>query len=398
MAHVALMPFPAHGHVNPTLPVASALVRRGHRVTFPSTEEFTGAIAETGATPLVYRSLLAGRDLPESFTTEYVAHEPLRCIDEGTLVTEQLKQKFAEDVPDLFVYDVSTFPTGRALAAVYGRPGLQMFPVFASNERFSFGQAQSAELTEPVRADHPAIVEFIGRTVRFLDEHGLSDMGIERFLRPCDDRNLAFLPKQFQLHADDFDDRHTFVGPCLRPTPKADSWLDESDDRPLVLISLGTTFNKNAEFFRRCAEAFAGLPWRVVITLGSGGVDPDELSDLTGVEVYRWAPHTVLLQRASVFVCHAGMGSMMEALSFGTPLVLVPPDVTEHRINARRAAELGLGRVLPFDTMTPEDLRDAVLGVAADESIRGRVADMRRHAEDAGGPDRAADALEAAMA
>ncbi|MBV9315154.1 MAG: hypothetical protein JO100_15820, partial [Pseudonocardia sp.] len=336
MAHIALMPFPAHGHVNPTLPVASALVRRGHRVTFPTTAEFTDTVVDTGATPLVYRSLLAGKEQPESFTADYIAHEPLRCINEGMLVTGQLKVAFAQDVPDLFVYDVSTFPTGRALASIFDRPGLQLFPVFASNERFSFGQAQSAELAEPVSPDHPALIEFFERTEAFLAEHGLSDTDVWEFLRPCDDHNLAFLPKQFQLHADDFDDRHAFVGPCLRPAPQPDGWLDEADDRPLVLISLGTTFNRNAEFFRRCAAAFVGLSWRVVITLGSGSVDPAELSDLTHVEVYQWAPHTVLLSRASVFVCHAGMGSMMEALSFGVPLVLVPPDVTEHRINARR--------------------------------------------------------------
>ena len=397
MAHVALLPFPAHGHVTPTLAVASALVARGHRVTFPTTEEFATAVADTGATPLTYRSLLAGKEQPESFTADYIAHEPLRCINEGALVTDQLRLAFRDDVPDLFVYDVSTFPTGRALAAVFDRPGLQLFPTFASNERFSFGQAQAAELAEPVSAEHPAIIEFFERTVQFLEEHGLSDIDVWDFLRPCDDRNLAFLPKQFQLHSDDFDDRHAFVGPCLRPAPATGDWVDEADARPLVLISLGTTFNRNADFFRRCAAAFAGLPWRVVITLGSGGIEPAELSDLTGVEVYRWAPHTVLLPRASVFVCHAGMGSMMEALSFGTPLVLVPPDVTEHRINARRVAELGLGRVLPFDTLTAEQLRDAVLSVALDEGIRARVAEMRRQSAEAGGPDRAADVLEAAL-
>lgn len=397
MAHVVLMPFPAHGHVTPTLAVAGALVRRGHRVTFPTTSEFTEVVSDTGATPLVYRSMLAGKAQPEAFTTEYAAHEPLRCINEGAVVTEQLKRALADDVPDLVVYDVSTFPTGRALAALFARPALQLFPTFASNERFSFGQAQADELPEPVSPEHPAVLEFFERTAEFLDEHGLSDIDVWDFLRPCDDHNLAFLPKQFQLHGDDFDERHAFVGPCVRPAPEVGGWIDEADERPLVLISLGTTFNRNADFFRRCADAFAGLPWRVVITLGSGGIEPAELSDLTGVEVYRWAPHTVLLPRAAVLVCHAGMGSMMEALSFGTPLVLVPPDVTEHRLNARRVAELGLGRVLSSDTLTAEQLRDAVLAVALDEGIRARVAEMRRQAAESGGADRAADVLEAAL-
>lgn len=394
--HILFMPLPAYGHVTPTLAVVSQLIDRGHRVTFATTEEFAAAVRATGATPLCYESSLAGKQQPEKFTTDYVSREPLRCIEEGIATTRFLERSL-EDIPDLFLYDVSTFPTGRALARKFGRPAIQLFPVFASNERFSFGHVQAAELAEPVSAQHPAIVEFLAKVGEFVTEHGLSDT-VESFLAPCEETNLVFLPEQFQLGAEEFDERHQFVGPCLPATPVESSWQPPTDGLPIALISLGTTFNRNPDFFRRCAQAFAGVPWHVVITLGSR-VDPAELGDLPpNVEAHQWVPHTVLLRTAAVFVCHAGMGTMMEALSFATPLVLVPPDVTEHRINARRAAELGLGRSLASVDVSPEDIRDAVLDVAQDPAIRSNVADMREILLAAGGAIRAADVIEARLA
>jgi MGT family glycosyltransferase len=393
-AHVMFMPLPAYGHVTPTLAVVGELVRRGHRVTFATTEEFAGAVAAAGATPLCYESGLAGKEQPEKFTADYVAREPLRCIVEN-IETTRFFEKRLTGVPDLFVYDVSTFPAGRALARKSGRPAVQLFPVFASNEKFSFGHAQAAELDEPITADHPAIVEFLAKVSEFIAEHGLAD-SVESFLEPCEAANVVFLPEQFQLSSWAFDDRHAFVGPCLPTTAGETSWRPPPGGRPLAVISLGTTFNRNPDFFRRCAHAFASVPWHVVITLGSR-VDPAELGPLpTNVEAHQWVPHPVLLRHAEVFVCHAGMGTMMEALSFGVPLVLVPPDVTEHRLNARRAAELGLGRALSSVDVSAADVRDAVLAVAADVSIRAKARQMRETLREAGGATRAADFIEAA--
>ncbi|PPK71306.1 glycosyltransferase [Actinokineospora auranticolor] len=385
--HVLFLPLPAYGHVMPTLAVVAELVARGHRVTFATTAEFAPAVVAAGAEPLLYESELAGKAQPERFTTDYVSREPLRCITEN-IVTTRLFDKSLPEPPDVYVYDVSTFPAGRALAQKHGARAIQLFPVFASNERFVFGHLQAAELDEPISAEHPAIVDFLAKVAEFIDEHGLG-VSVERFLTPCDATNLVFMPREFQINAADFDARHTFVGPCLNPSSDV-SWEPPADGRPVVLISLGTTFNRNPEFFRRCAEAFADLPWHVVLTLGSR-VAVAELGELpSNVEAHRWLPHAAVLPHASVFVCHAGMGTMMEALAFGVPLVLVPPDVTEHRINARRAAELGLGRSV--DASAP-GVRDAVLAVAADSAIREHVNRMRDVLSALDGPAVAADVV-----
>ncbi|GAA1952055.1 macrolide family glycosyltransferase [Amycolatopsis minnesotensis] len=393
--HVLLMPLPARGHVTPALAVAAELVKRGKRVTFATVKDYADEVTETGATALVYESELATHEIPAAFTVDYMAREPLRCIEEAIRATRILEAELAGDFPDVVVYDVATFPTGRALARKHGRPSIQLFPVFASNEEFSFGAAQAEELAEPFPVDHPAFAEFFVKVSEFIAEHELG-IGAEELLVGCDESNIVFLPRRFQLEVDKFDDRHTFVGPCRLPAKDEVTWRREGDG-PLALISLGTTFNHNADFFRDCARAFTGLPWEVVITLGDK-VDPAELGELPpNVRAHRFVPHAPVLAEADVFVCHAGVGSMMEALDLGVPLVLVPPEVTEHRLNAKRAVELGLGRMLAPADATPDALRDAVLSVAADPAVRTAVTGIRADFAAAGGPVKAAEVIEASL-
>ncbi len=49
MAAVLMINVPFAGHTNPTLPLAEALARRGHKVSYINAEEFRGSIEKTGA-------------------------------------------------------------------------------------------------------------------------------------------------------------------------------------------------------------------------------------------------------------------------------------------------------------------------------------------------------------
>jgi UDP:flavonoid glycosyltransferase YjiC (YdhE family) len=65
-----------------------------------------------------------------------------------------------------------------------------------------------------------------------------------------------------------------------------------------------------------------------------------------GIGVFNYAPHSVVMPRASVVVHQAGIGTTGQALQAGRPMLIVPygqdqPD------NARRCVELGLGQMLP---------------------------------------------------
>ena len=49
MARIFFFSIPAHGHVNPTLPLVRELTARGHRVIYYETEEFREKIEKAGA-------------------------------------------------------------------------------------------------------------------------------------------------------------------------------------------------------------------------------------------------------------------------------------------------------------------------------------------------------------
>ncbi|HEX4703406.1 MAG TPA: macrolide family glycosyltransferase, partial [Pseudonocardiaceae bacterium] len=283
---------------------------------------------------------------------------------------------------------------GRVLARKWRRPAIEMFPTFASGDRFLFSRAIGERFAADIDPGHPALVEYFAWLTELLSVHDLADVSVEDFLAPADESNLVFLPWEFQLANEGFDDRHTFVGPCLAG-PEPDIWSPPGTD-PVALVSLGTTSNHHPDFFRQCAAAFEDLPWHVVCTHG-GGVEPGELGRLPrNVEVHRWLPHTAVLPYASVFVSQAGMGSVMQALHFGVPQVMVPY-LPEQQFIAERAVELGLGLAVRKENISPSVLRDAVLATARDETVRAAVRDMRGHIKAAGGTARAADVVEARL-
>jgi MGT family glycosyltransferase len=113
------------------------------------------------------------------------------------------------------------------------------------------------------------------------------------------------------------------------------------------------------------------------------------------VELHPWLDHRAVLPHTDVVVCQAGTGSLMDAFGHGVPVVAVPQR-PEARVTAAQVERLGLGRAL-LDDVTGDDVRDAVLAVAADAAVAKEVARMRAAIRAAGGAKRAADVLERAV-
>jgi len=86
------------------------------------------------------------------------------------------------------------------------------------------------------------------------------------------------------------------------------------------------------------------------------------------------------------------MNSVMEGLSYGVPLVVIP-QMLEQRITARRVEELGLGIALESNALTVDLLQEAVRRVASNPELHTRVQRMRTTLRQLGGARRAADAI-----
>jgi MGT family glycosyltransferase len=380
--------------MTPVLPVVAELAARGHRVTCFTSAEFADSARATGARVALYESELCTSS-PDTASTEDNCQAPLRLLTETMELTPGIRRELPEP-PDLLVYDTTLWAPGRVLARLWSVPAVQLSATVASNEHFSLTE-EGQRFTASIDPDHPAIAEFPVRLREYLTACGLAHVDLAEFFTSYDEFTVVFVPKLFQPVGATFGRQFSFVGPTLtwpRPGGKG-QWSPPAGGNPVLLVSLGTTVSDQSGFFRACARAFADAPWHVVMTLGKR-LDPAALGCLPpNVEAHSWLPHADVLAHASLFICQGGMGSVMEALYFGVPMVVVPHHPEQH-INAARLAELGLARVLSREAVGEISLREA-LRFAADQEARLRVSEMRRAVREAGGAARAADDIQARL-
>lgn len=399
--HILFLNNSGYGHVIPTLEVVAELLRRGHEVSYVTGGAMADRVAATGARVLGYDSGLVHVDLSEIVTAADAARMPAIYLRESRDILDTVLAGLGDRRPDLVAYDLTVYHAGRILARKWDVPAARCFPALASNEHYSFLD-RLIEKMGRASPRHPALLSFVADLTRLLAEHGQHDTRIERLIGDVERLNLVCYPRSFQPAGATFDDRFVFVGPCLDHVALAEEqagpadparWTPPGDGRPVLLISLGTSVNRQPGFFRTCVDTFRDAPWHVVLAVHRG-VDPAELGPLPPhIEAHRWVPQLAVLEHADVFVSHAGLGSVMGAMYRGTPVVLVPSS-PEHKVNAQRVAELGLGRVLREDGFSPQRLRAAVAEVAADQLTRRRVLAMQHDIRQAGGGPAAADAIE----
>ncbi|HEV3001225.1 MAG TPA: macrolide family glycosyltransferase [Solirubrobacteraceae bacterium] len=393
--HVLFANVGGHGHVYPSLGLVSELARRGHRISYVTTAQFADEVAAAGATVVPYRSEFEDFHVPDVVTQEDAETQlHLVYVRENVAVLRAAEEALRDDVPDLVAYDVFPFIAGRLLAKTWDRPAVRLTGGFAENEHYSLFEALWASHGHR----HPADVEAVHAVlVDLLAEYGVHTP-VKRFWREIEDLNVVWLPRSFTVRPETFDDRFAFVGPSFTGRLEDASWRPPRPDAPVLLVSLGTLHNEQPEFFRACAQAFAGTPWHVVLAIGRF-LDPAALGPLPpNVEAHAWVPFHAVLEHATVCLTQGTTGATMEAMDTGVPLVVVPHFATEALPFARRVVELGLGCELPADRLDPDGIRAAVERVAADGAIRQRVLRMQRDVREAGGPARAADVVEAYMA
>ncbi|MBD0706994.1 MULTISPECIES: macrolide-inactivating glycosyltransferase [unclassified Streptomyces] len=390
-AHIAMFSIAAHGHVNPSLDVIRELVARGHRVSYAIPAAFAEKVAATGATPVVYHSTLPTDDDPDAWGTELIDNiEPF--LSDAVQALPRLAEAFDRDRPDLVLHDITSYPAP-VLAHTWGVPALSLWPNLVPWEGYE------EEVAEPMYAElkaSPRGRAYYARFTEWLAGHGV-DTHPDRFVaRPR--RALVLIPRALQPHADRVDESvYTFVGACQGDRAEQGDWQRPEGAEKVLLVSLGSAFTKQPGFYRDCVEAFAELPgWHVVLQIGKF-VDPAELGPLPPhVEVHSWVPQLAILRQADAFITHAGAGGSQEGLATATPMVAVPL-ATDQFGNADMLRSLGVARRLPLAEVTPERLREAVLGLVADPEVARRAHEVRKSMRREGGTLRAADLIEAEL-
>jgi dTDP-L-oleandrosyltransferase len=401
--HFLFMSLPDRGHLFPHMAVVRELVNRGNRVTFVTAPSMAELVISAGAEMLAYESHYENIDDKVGVANDDSGSGMMTLgVAECASMLTAIEAAFGDDRPDLVAYDFAVSPGGRVLERKWGLPAIQIYPVFAQNEKYSFAESLMETAEEEHAGEQPPSLddwvsspdmrEWVTAIEDLLATHGI-DSNFQDFMMPIQNFTLVYVPREFQPYGETFDERFAFVGPCLQDRAFLGAWEPPKTDLPVVLASMGTVFNEMPDFFKKAIRAFTGAPVHVVMTVG-GGFDPADLGELPdNIEVHRWVSHLGVLEHAKAFVTHAGMSSVTDALHVGCPIVAVPVSPME-RSTGKQVADLNIGRLLLPDALTEDSLRETVLEVVADETTHKNMAEMKAHTANSGGTTRAADIIE----
>lgn len=384
----------APGHVNPSIEVIRELVARGHRVSYAIPAPFAEKVAETGATPVIWKSVLPTEDEPEAWGTELIDNiEPF--LNDAVQALPQLADAFEGDEPDLVLHDITAY-SAKVLARRWGVPEISLSPNLVAWTGYE--EEVAAPMTEQLRASERGRA-YYARFRAWLDENGIDEDSDHFVGRPP--RSIVLIPRALQPYADRVDESvHTFVGACQGDRSATQGTWERpasAEGKKVLLVSLGSTFTNQPAFYRACIEAFGGLPdWHVVLQIGKF-TDEAELGAVpANVEVHRWVPQLDILRQADAFITHAGAGGSQEGLATATPMVAVPQAVDQFG-NADMLAALGVARRVDTEDADAATLREAVLGLLADPEVAVRAEAVRAGMASEGGTRQAADLIEAAL-
>ena len=171
-----------------------------------------------------------------------------------------------------------------------------------------------------------------------------------------EDLNIVYTSKQMELNVHQSESTYRFVGPSMFfKNESCDFPFDKLKNKRVIYISLGTLHNKNPGFYKICLSAFSNTKYFVVIAIGFE-TDLKEFADTPNNFLIRQSvPQQKLLNHVELFITHAGMNSVNEAICSGIPMLLLPHQFEQEMI-ASRVEEMGIGIKMNIKRINREKL------------------------------------------
>ncbi len=353
MAAILMINVPYAGHTNPTLPLAEALVRRGHKVAYINAEEYRDKLEKTGAEFIPYENY------PASPTPQ---QKKTKCFRAAFDTAVGLDTKY-----DLLIYEMFFYP-GKQIADILGIPCVRQFSQQAWN------QATMADATRFFRLSSLLI------DAQVMGKRNAARMGLinntlgDAVVYDKPELNIVYVPRIFQSKSETFGDDYIFAVPIIESGAASHQIPYEEMKPPIVYISLGSIIS-NKGFYKECIRAFGDTDMSVI--LNTGRIQPATLGKLpANIHAYPFVPQLEVLNHADVFLTHCGMNSVNEAMSRGVPMVCMP-FINDQIANANRIVELGIGKRVRSFPSKGKKLYEAVKAVYGDAEIRNRSKEIK---------------------
>ncbi len=375
MARILWACWDGGGNLTPSIGIARALEERGHEVHFYGRPEMVGRVeaADLLATELVH----ARTDL------DRYAFHPLATVfgfTSSPAVGLELVDLVHDWDPDVVVID-AMFSTALDVAHRFDRPTAVMLHTFFDRLLDDWRANFTMQSESRKRAGFDALPD--------LDTlWGERDLLHVNALQAFDGSPVSSWA-------------HVVHGaPVLATEPRAVPaklpWGTD-DPTPIVLLSFSTVpEQRSPEMLQRALDALGQLPVHVVATTG-GIVDSGELTEPDNAQLFAFADHDGLMDRAALVVGHGGHGTTMRTLRHGLPMVGIPAKGADQAPITRLLEEWKVGVALPGDSDVAT-IRSAVEEVLGNPGFREEAVLRSTAFGDVDGAPVAADSVEELLA
>ena len=150
-----------------------------------------------------------------------------------------------------------------------------------------------------------------------------------------------------------------YVGPLLWEKPAPVPEYLEEPGNPWILVTISSQKQQDAMIARLSLEALSNQSVRIIETIGRGHRRKELGPIPSNAHVEHFAPHSKILSQCELMVSHAGIGSVMKAMWYGVPMLLVPWGRDQPGV-AARGEHLGVAKVLPRNKLTKKVLEAAI--------------------------------------
>jgi len=391
MARVLFINGGSEGHINPTIGVVQELISRGEEVVYFCIEDFRERIEKTGATVRTFDDqkfikafISGGRD--------YLLERVNGLLLTSDIVIPNVLEQIKGEHFDYIIHD-SMFGCGRLLTQILKLPAINSCTSFAQSKA-SFDKMLEQFSTEvPTEIVKPINDKFQSLTAMVKEKYDVEIQSpYEVFCNPAP-LTIVYTTREFQPDGEAFDQTYKFVGPSIssRLTQENFDFTAIQESNP-IYISLGTVFNQSIDFYKLCFEALGNTDHTIVMSIGYRA----QISDLGEIPknfiVKNYVPQTDVLQYTKLFITHGGMNSTHEGLYYGVPLIVIPQSA-DQPIIAGQVANIGAGIQLQMQSLTANQLREAVDHVLSLSSFKKAAANIGESFRKSGGYHQAVDEI-----
>ena len=141
--------------------------------------------------------------------------------------------------------------------------------------------------------------------------------------------------------------------------------------KPLIHAAISGPRIERTYLTERLTRILSTLPNYYQVVMSRGNIaGPNKVEKYRNLVVYDWIDNQFeILKACDVIVSRAGHGTVMKALTYGKPLVLIPiPEHTEQFGNAKRAAQLKVAKVIMQNELNEKTLLNAIDEIFQSES------------------------------